>query len=181
MPKLILSGVSQSWVRAALHNAKLFGDGLTSLPSHAQACEEQAARARLFRKFDAHALAETLSHCDSTSPCTSGACPVCNRALQRHFVSQAFTILQPPTEFVTVSLIPNVPIRLGHLAELSIAEFNELVQANLTRSKIRFCVGGIDFTYNEHRGNGFRPHWAPHLWILTHKRISPFVSFSSGR
>ena len=40
--------------------------------------------------------------------------------------------------------------------------FNELVQASLIRSKIRFCVGGIDFTYNEHRQIDFRPHWAPH-------------------
>jgi hypothetical protein len=173
MPKPIISGVSQSWIRAALRNEGLFSDGppqWDKLPSQAQAREEQTARARLFRKFGARRLARKLSECEIGSPCASGACPVCNRALQRHFVSEAFTILQPPAEFVTISLIPNVSIRLGDLAQLPITDFTDLIENKLTKSKVRFCIGGIDFTYNEHRGNDFRPHWAPHIWILTHKR-----------
>jgi hypothetical protein len=34
---------------------------------------------------------------------------------------------------------------------------------------MHFGVGGIDFTYNEHRDGNFPSHWAPHIWLLTNK------------
>ena len=39
----------------------------------------------------------------------------------------------------------------------------------LQRSRIGFCIGGIDFSYNESRRCDFLSHWSPHIWFLTSK------------
>src|SRR5258705_8882401 len=107
-----LARISEDWVRTALSNRDLFGDGppqWNNLPSRLDAFQERTARTRLLRKHEAYRLAFRLATCTVPSPCRSGACPVCTRALQRHFVSEALPILQPTSEFVTVSLVPNVP------------------------------------------------------------------------
>jgi hypothetical protein len=162
--------ISDEWVRAALSNRCLFGGGAPhwkNLPSRQDALDERAARARLFRKHDAPRLAYKLASCAVPSPCGSGACPVCTRALQRHFVSEVFPFLQPTSDFVTVSLVPNSPISLGTLSQLPILEFTGSVGKQLARSRISFCVGGIDFSFNESRRGDFQSHWSPHIWLLT--------------
>jgi len=167
-----LARISDEWVRSALSNRKLFGDGPPKwkhLPSRLDALQERAARMRLFRKHNAPRLASKLATCVIGTPCASGACPVCTRALQRHFVSEAFPLLQPTSEFLTVSLIPNARFSLGALSQLSISEFNESVGERLAQSKIGFCVGGVDFSFNESRRGDFSPHWSPHIWLLTDK------------
>ena len=167
-----LARISDEWVQTALSNRKLFGDGLPhwkSLPSRLDALQERAARVRLFRKHGAPRLAFKLAACVITNPCGSGACPVCTRALQRHFTSEAFPLLQPDSEFATVSLVPNSPFSLGALSQLPILEFTDSVAERLVRSKISFCIGGIDFSFNESRRGDFSPHWSPHVWLLTNK------------
>lgn len=167
-----LARISDDWVRAALANRKLFGDGpprWNNQPSRLDALHERAARMRLFRKHDAPRLTLKLANCVVNRPCLSGACPVCSRALQRHFVSEAFPFLQPTSEFLTVSLIPNTPFSFGTLSQLPVMEFKESVGERLARSKISFCVGGVDFSFNESRRGDFSPHWSPHIWLLTNK------------
>lgn len=167
-----LARISDNWVRTALSNRKLFGDGSpqwTNLPSRSDALEERGKRIRLFRKHHTPRLASKLAACANGTPCVSGACPVCTRALQRHFVSEAFLLLQPTSEFVTVSLVPNAPFSFGALSQLPIAEFRENVGGRLNRSKISFCVGGVDFSLNESRRGDFPSHWSPHVWLLTDK------------
>lgn len=171
-----LSTVSDHWIRRALRNESLFSDSSprwAGLPSHKQACRERQARVRLFRKYGAHDLALILTRCNRNARCASGSCPACNRALQRHLVAQAFPVLQPHAEFVIASLIPDVSASLGQLAQLPIAEFTGLIESHLSNSRIHFCVGGIDFSYNEHRRNRFAAHWAPHVWLLIHKYNRP--------
>jgi hypothetical protein len=168
----LLARISDNWVRTALSNRKLFGDGppqWNNLPSRLDAFQERAARMRLFRKHEAYRLAFKLSNCTVLSPCRSGACPACTRALQRHFVGEVLPILQPTSEFVTVSLVPNSPFPLDALSQLPILEFTNSVGERLTRSKISFCVGGVDFSFNESRRGDFPPHWSPHIWLLTDK------------
>ena len=167
-----LSRISDEWVRTALSKRQLFGDGppkWNNLPSRLDALRERAERMRLFRKHDAPRLVHRLATCVVSAPCASGACPVCTRALQRHFVSEAFSILQPTSDFVTVSLVPNAPFSLATLSQLPIADFTESVGERLARSNIYFCVGGVDFSFNESRRGDFPPHWSPHIWLLTNK------------
>jgi hypothetical protein len=167
-----LSRISEGWVRTALSNRELFGDGppqWNNLPSRLDAFQERVARVRLLRKHEAYWLASRLSKCTLISPCRSGACPACTRALQRHFVSEALPILQPTSGFATVSLVPNVSFRLGALSQLPILDFTESVGEQLVRSKISLCVGGVDFSFNESRRGDFSPHWSPHIWFLTDK------------
>lgn len=167
-----LARISDNWVRTALSNRKLFGDGSpqwTNLPSRSDALEERAKRIRLFRKHHTPRLASKLAACVKGTPCASGACPVCTRALQRHLVSEAFPILQPTSDFVTVSLVPNVRISPCTLSQHPIVEFTENVGERLNRSKISFCIGGVDFSFNESRRGDFPSHWSPHIWLLTDK------------
>lgn len=167
-----LARISDEWVQTALSNRKLFGDGppqWNNLPSRLDALQERAARMRLFRKHDAPRLAFKLATCTVSTPCLSGSCPVCARALQRHFVSEARPHLRPTSEFATVSIIPNAPFSLGALSQLPIVEFKENAARRLTRSKISFCVGGVDFSFNESRRGDFSPHWSPHIWLLTNR------------
>jgi hypothetical protein len=65
--------------------------------------------------------------------------------------------------------VPNVPIQFGALSQLPILDFTESVGARLARSRISFCVGGVDFSFNESRRDDFSPHWSPHIWFLTDK------------
>ncbi|MHC2390900.1 hypothetical protein ACVMFA_009457 [Bradyrhizobium liaoningense] len=167
-----LARISDDWVRTALSSRKLFGDGSpqwANLPSRSDALEERAKRIRLFRKHHTPHLAAKLAACLKGTPCASGACPVCTRALQRHLVSEAFPILQPTSDFVTVSLVPNVRISPSTLSQLPIVEFTENVGERLNRGKISFCVGGVDFSFNESRRGDFPSHWSPHIWLLTDK------------
>jgi hypothetical protein len=167
-----LTRISNHWVRTALSNKDLFGDGppqWDNLPSRLDAFHEREARVRLFRKHNAHRLATILANCSPHSPCRSGACPACTRAIQRHFVGEVDGILQPASEFVTVCLVPNVPIRFGALSQLPILDFTENVGERLTRSRISFCIGGVDFSFNESRRGDFSPRWSPHIWFLTDK------------
>jgi len=167
-----LARISDEWVQAALANRRLFGDGppqWEGLPSSLLALEERMARIKLFRKHKAHRLARKLTACSEGDPCFSGACPVCARALQRHFVSEAYPLLQPANDFVTVSLVPNIPFSFGTLSQLPILNFSESMAKRLLRSRIEFCVGGIDFSFNESRRDDFSPHWSPHIWLLTDK------------
>jgi hypothetical protein len=167
-----LARISEGWVRTALSNRKLFEDGppqWNNLPSRLDAYHEREARVRLFRRHDAHRLAVRLASCTLRSPCRSGACPACTRALQRHFVGEARRILRPASEFVSVCLVPTVPIRFGALSQLPILDFTESVGERLMQSRISFCVGGVDFSFNESRRGDFSPHWSPHIWFLTDK------------
>lgn len=167
-----LARISDHWVRTALSNTELFRDvppQWNNLPSRLDAFHEREARVRLFRRHDAHRLAVKLASCTLRSPCRSGACPACTRALQRHFVGEARRILRPPSDFVTVCIVPNVPIRFGALSQLPILDFSESVRARLARSRIGFCIGGVDFSFNESRRGDFSPHWSPHIWFLTDK------------
>src|ERR1700722_16951164 len=142
-----LSCVSPGWISAALSDQTLFTNAppkWPNLPSALAARNEREVRARLFRKFDADDLAAKLTACRRIAPCKSGACPVCNRALQRHFVLQAYPLVQPSAEFVTLSIIPNSSV-FGGLSGLSISDFTNSVGQKLARSKMHFGVGGIDF------------------------------------
>jgi hypothetical protein len=65
--------------------------------------------------------------------------------------------------------VPKAPIRLGALSQLPIIDFTESVGARLARSRLSFCVGGVDFSFNESRRGDFSPHWSPHIWFLTDK------------
>jgi hypothetical protein len=169
MPTHSLSTVSRNWVRSALTDRTLFSDSpprWKSQPSYPDACEEREARIRLFKKHGSSDLAVRLAQCCSSSPCLSGACPVCTRALQRHFVSQAYPILQPTHAHVTISLIPNIQANFGALARLPVTDITDLIERKLTKSRLRLCIGGIDFSFNEHRQGTIGPHWAPHIWLL---------------
>ena len=171
-----LARISDDWVRTALSNRKLFGDDppqWNNLPSRLDALQEREARMRLFRKHEAPHLAHKLAGCVVKAPCKSGACPVCSRALQRHFVSEAFPLLRPTSEFVTVSLVPDARFPLGALSELPIVDFTENMGERLVGSKISFCVGGVDFSFNESRRGDFSPHWSPHIWLLTDRFNQP--------
>ena len=143
-----LSCVSQGWISAALNNETLFTNAppkWPNLPSALAARNEREVRARLFRRFRSDDLAQTLSDCRRTAPCKSGACPVCTRALQRHFVLQVAPLLQPSAEFVTLSIIPNSSVLLGGLSELSTSDFTGTIGQKLARSKMHFGVGGNRF------------------------------------
>jgi hypothetical protein len=167
-----LSCVSQVWVSRALSDQTLFSDSpprWRNLPSYLSSRHERDARVRLFRKFDADDLAQKLEKCTPSLPCSSGACPVCTRALQRHFVLQSYPLLQPTSEFVLLSVIPNLPVLLGALSRLSITDFTDSIGLKLAKSRMHFGLGGVDFTYNEHRDGHFSSHWAPHVWMLTNK------------
>lgn len=167
-----LTRISEHWVRTALSDVDLFCDGppqWNNLPSRLDAFLERETRVRLFKKHRAYWLSTRLAKCTPRNPCHSGACPACNRALQRHFVREARRILRPTSEFVTVCLVPNVPIRLGALSRLPILDFTESAGKRLSQSRISFCVGGVDFSFNESRRGDFSPHWSPHIWFLTDK------------
>lgn len=166
--RLRFTNFPDAFLQAEL-NEHFYGDGgpkWKSQPTCDDAIDERVRRARLFRKHDAHYLAEKLAACQLEQRCLSGACPECCRATQRLFVRRIYSSLTPSSNYSLVSLIPPVSAELGALDRLSIADFRRDIASRLSQSRLSFAFGGIDFSLNEHEQGKFHPHWSPHVWLV---------------
>jgi hypothetical protein len=75
----------------------------------------------------------------------------------------------PDFEFVVISIIPKPAWRLGQLATFDILSFRRQFSKDMERCRIPFAVGGIDFSFNEHKTQLFPSRWVPHFWILANR------------
>jgi hypothetical protein len=79
-------------------------------------------------------------------------------------VRQTYKLVQPSSEFQVVCLVPP---GTADLKLFSVNAFRDSIADNLISCGISFVIGGIDFSYNEHREGRFAPYWSPHAWFLT--------------
>ena len=121
-------------------------------------------------------LAERLSACETATPCRSGACPVCWRALRRTMVHASRKFFSEKDRWLFVTLIGADdradPGKLPDAGTLAKAEYR------LARTMLRIgarAFGGFHVTAHEHATGAFSPYWDTHPHI-----ISPARQFRAG-
>lgn len=115
-----------------------------------------AAVSRLIRAGDTVAgateLVERLASCSPSSPCVSGACPICGRSHQRWFVNGGRLIasqLPSGQDLCTISLVPDFGrFRWDRHDQFDPAAFKRKVKRALQASGITRAFGGLDFSLN---------------------------------
>jgi hypothetical protein len=140
--------------------------------------KEQLKRIRFLRKHgktdpELLLIADCLEQCELNTPCGSGACPQCSRLFQRFYVRHSRKpirdiIAQEGKELIAICIIPSFPIvRHGQLKHFSIGNFQRRTKAALDSANIKSGIGGIDFSFNEHRENKWQPFICPHIYFIT--------------
>lgn len=115
---------------------------------------------------EALALVERLKSCNSSSPCHSGACPVCVRTFRKALLSEGCNVLRTK-RVVRVSWVPpGGIISVGELSHVDLARFAAKLLRALQRalSSNAVAIGGIDLSLNV-RDNG-NPVWQLHAYLL---------------
>ena len=166
----------RNWLRQALTNPLWFNDDpprWRNMPSTAEAIAERQKRARFCNNNGLSRLGSLLAGCSCTARCLSGSCPECGRAFQRLVVSQTHSVLVPSEQFVVASIVPRRFYELGRLRELQLPEFRVFLEKVLAEGGVGLALGGIDFSFNEHKFDAFQARWSPHFWVLIHRRNRP--------
>lgn len=117
---------------------------------------------------DKAALGEILAKCSVLSPCGSGACPRCGRAIQRWLVAEVSTVPGVADgQWSVISIVPDFgrfPLK-GAPAD-TIQRFHDLTIAIIRRVRMHPVIGGVDVSVNEHHTGEFKTHGQLHAWLL---------------
>lgn len=128
----------------------------------------------------AMALAEKLDRCAPPElPCLSGACPVCIRAQQRWFVTEAVQVLQPyfwrGNQLQALSLVPECGMTpVGSLNTCDIDKFHDDMREALKACGIVHYKLGLDVSLNHRAGVASPKHWQLQLWGFFHQPKRPW-------
>jgi len=110
-------------------------------------------------------VAVRLGSCHPYARCFSGACPDCNRALQRYFVAETANLLKG--DFTSSKEVSALSLVNGFWRYLEQADLNELqsdAKSLLRKVGIRYAMGGVDLSYNqEGRSAGY---WCGQIWAF---------------
>jgi len=139
---------------------------------------ERLKRIKFLRKHSktdpkAMVVAHRLESCEPDYRCLSGACPECGRLFQRWFVRRskkfiATHIDRAGHDLVAISLVPSdLFIRPGYLTALNIRNFIRRAKLKLKKAGVDVALGGLDFSFNEHRDSKYSPFWCPHFYLIT--------------
>lgn len=155
------------FTRTVLADYQLQGDGapiwhVCRGREHERFCEGSAEADLRRKKFvkslkrcatlEAVALADKLHHCSSERPCASGACPVCGRVMQRHFVQEAERVLaQFRRQDVSIASIVPASARLN-LNNATASEWQVArkdFKRKLASTSAEVVLAGADFSVNQ--------------------------------
>ena len=131
-------------------------------------CSHRTLVSQLRRAWDGSArmLADRLEACTFVAPCSSGACPLCSRVLQR--VGTRINKLAVCDAAVasfggrvsTLTIEPAVGrVAPGHLSAATYAAVRVDVQRILQAAHVPVAVGGIEALFDEVVGRDEEEHW----------------------
>jgi hypothetical protein len=146
-----IEGKKKRWERPCKTYAQarqLRDDAVRLLQRHAKSCPA------------ADALAERLDGCSPQQPCASGACAVCNRAIQRWFVHNCDQLIsglieaENTPDFLMATISPDfgqVPVEniTPDTVHATVSKLRRLLRT----AGIHIAVGGIDFSVNSDIGS----------------------------
>ena len=157
---------------AALFEPQWCGDGEPLWERCKTAAQAEAERLKLVRFFEKHDedwLSNSLEECSlPDSPCFSGACPACGRAVQRWLEHHIRELLKKHFPEVPVSAISMI---LGENETLNsdlLAAYKSKAKRKLSEAGVKHAFGGWDISFNQ---NGWDDpgRWSLHLWALVPK------------
>jgi hypothetical protein len=173
------------WISEVLGVEHWYGDGYPrwgGREKSEEAVERRNKAARFLRRRAKDSgdmrlaeVAERLLDCAPENRCMSGACPECNRALQRYFVAEAVhyggskEMSDSPRDAVLASLIAD-QIPVGRLSVGSLEAAKKRARRVMTTAGVAVALGGIDISLNEDRIDRWDLTWSVHFWFLTYGR-----------
>jgi hypothetical protein len=170
---------AKAWVvKAIAEESKKPPDQMWKRESSAEKIsKEQLKRIRFLRKHGKTdstqiLITDCLDRCEKGNRCCSGACLECGRLFQRFYVRRSKTVIRDiiapeGNELIGICIIPATQlIRLGQLKYFSIANFQRRIKAALDTAGVKSGIGGIDFSFNEDRGNKWQPFTCPHIYLI---------------
>ncbi len=107
---------------------------------------------RLNRRASSESLAlvKRLKSCNSSSPCHSGACPVCVRTFRKALLSEGRNVLRTKQVFRVSWVPPGGVVANGELSSFDLSRFAAKLLRALQRSlpSNAAAIGGIDISLN---------------------------------
>lgn len=131
-------------------------------------------------------LRKILARCSVLSPCGSGACPRCGRAIQRWFVAEVSSLPGlADGQWSIISIVPDFGrFPLNEATGETLRRFRGNLEAILDRVRVDRTIGGIDVSINEHSAREFETHGQLQAWLLApssqltvevHRLLSSFL------
>jgi hypothetical protein len=165
------------WVMAAIveEDARSPDSLWKNAPTADTAEQERLRRIRFLRRHQesdgrASILVNRLDQCEQNNRCCSGACPECGRLFQRGFVRYSKSFVSEHVKgngLAALSIIPAQPIvRPGKLNGFSIKDLHRRLKYALGKTDLSVGLGGVDFSFNEHREGKYKPYWSPHVYLI---------------
>ena len=141
---------------------------------------QKAERLKLIRLLRKHektepelrSIADCLDSCEQNNRCNSGTCPECGQLIQRFYVRQIKGVVRDIIgpeggQLIALSIIPPSGIvRPGQLAKFNITNYQRRIKSILDSVGIKSAIGGIDISFNEDRGNKWRPYICLHPYLI---------------
>jgi len=194
-------------IKSILYDDRWYGDGsphwIISKGERWQRPSQMAAQAReqrekteklLYRhgSNDSYAsqLIKSIERCHPNGRCGSGACPDCQRALQRWFVENvdkaAGTLPKDNRDLVVVSIVPDYAATDATRPNLNWENVISKLCEDMASVGIPWAIGGSDFSINIDKVNGGAPIQQGQFLMLIEKpkgnweeRLKPLIN-SSG-
>jgi len=115
-------------------------------------------------------LAARLEPCERDNRCFSAVCPKCSHAAQAFTteVAAKFLASHPAEKIVCVSVVPgDGEIPAGQLNAEQHARNVRRWKEALGRAGVTWFLGATDWSFNEHKGERYKPSWQEHFYGLT--------------
>jgi hypothetical protein len=177
-------------IKSILNDERWYGDGSPQWTISAkkpwQRPSQMAAQAReqhdkTERLLDRHGsndpyashLIKSIERCHPNRHCGSGACPECQRALQRWFVENvhdaAAALLKDKRKLILVSIVPDYAATDATRPNLNWENVIAKLCEDMASVGIPWAIGGSDFSVNIDKVNGGDPVLQGQFWMLIEK------------
>jgi hypothetical protein len=118
-------------------------------------------------------LIKSIERCHPNRHCGSGACPECQRALQRWFVENvhdaAAALLKDKRKLILVSIVPDYAATDATRPNLNWENVIAKLCEDMASVGIPWAIGGSDFSVNIDKVNGGDPVLQGQFWMLIEK------------
>lgn len=177
-------------IKSILNDERWYGDGSPQWTISAgkpwQRPSQPAAQARdqrdkteklLYRHGSTQShvarLINIIERCHPNGRCGNGACPECQRALQRWFVENvhpaAAVLLKNNRELILVSIVPDYAATDATRPNLNWRNVITKLCEDMANVGILWAIGGSDFSSNIDKVNGGDPVLQGQFWMLIEK------------
>ena len=163
-------------IARVLADEQHYGDGAAAWPGAPTSNDAKKARKRYIKRLrrfipdfgEVKKLAKILARCKRRRRCMSGACPECERAFQRFFVSEVRNLSARKSELELASIsiaFPKHRTPEDQLNALETASMKRSISETIKETDgIAWMLGGIDLSLNDDTKKKLDIGWQPQFY-----------------